>query len=71
MTVVLLSLGALLVFSALVDVAWTTVAAGSGAGPLSGRLAARCGEEPWPCTVGVLPVRSSLQRGSQSSSRSS
>ena len=38
MTVVLLSLGALLVFSALVDVAWTTVAAGSGAGPLSGRL---------------------------------
>ena len=39
MSVVTLSAGVLLVAVALIDVAWTTVAAGSGAGPVTGRLA--------------------------------
>lgn len=39
MTVVLAAAGALVIVTALVDVIWTTVAAGSGAGPLTGRIA--------------------------------
>ncbi len=39
MSVLILSAGVLLVAVALIDVAWTTVAAGSGAGPVTGRLA--------------------------------
>ena len=39
MTVVLVASGALLIAAALVDVVWTTVAAGSGAGPITSRLA--------------------------------
>ncbi|MBW3614715.1 MAG: hypothetical protein KY439_05310 [Actinobacteria bacterium] len=38
MTIVLVTLGALSVIAALVEVAWTTVSARSGAGPLSARL---------------------------------
>ncbi|MGH9243290.1 MAG: ion channel [Acidimicrobiales bacterium] len=41
MTGVLVAAGAVLVTVALVDVAWTTVTAGSGAGPLTSRLARR------------------------------
>lgn len=40
MNVVLVVVGVVLVGAALIDLAWTTVAAGSGAGPLTGRLAA-------------------------------
>lgn len=40
MTVVLITLGLLLVAAALLDQAWTTVAAGHGGGPLTRRLAA-------------------------------
>ena len=39
MTAVLVGVGLALVALALVDLAWTTVAAGSGAGPITGRLA--------------------------------
>ncbi|HEV2069632.1 MAG TPA: potassium channel family protein [Acidimicrobiales bacterium] len=39
MTVVLVGSGVLLIAAALVDVVWTTVAAGSGAGPITSRLA--------------------------------
>jgi len=41
--------GLLLVAAALVDLAWTTIAAGSGAGPLTGRLAARL----WRVALGI------------------
>lgn len=41
MTVVLAAIGALLIAAALVDLGWTTVAAGSGAGPLTARIARR------------------------------
>lgn len=41
MTALVVAVGLLLVAAALVDLAWTTVAAGSGAGPITGRLAGR------------------------------
>ena len=41
MGVLLFSLGLLLVLAAVLDVVWTAAAAGSGAGPLSGRISAR------------------------------
>lgn len=40
MTAALVAAGLAVIVLALVDLAWTTVAAGSGAGPISGRLAA-------------------------------
>lgn len=40
MAVVLVALGLALVVVSVLDVVWTAAAAGSGAGPLSGRLSA-------------------------------
>lgn len=55
MTVVLVSLGLLLLVVAFVDVAWTAVAAGSGAGPLSSRLSRTL----WRAALGLHRARSS------------
>lgn len=41
MSVLFVAVGSALIVAALVDLVWTTVAAGSGAGPLAGRLARR------------------------------
>ncbi len=55
MTVVLVSIGVLLLLVALLDVVWTTVAAGSGAAPLSSRLSRTL----WRAALSLHRARSS------------